>query len=34
MSTKSKLGIASATLVMLFTSSAFAQSVNSAATNK
>jgi F-type H+-transporting ATPase subunit c len=34
MSTKSKLALVSATLVTLFTSSAFAQTVNSPATNK
>jgi F-type H+-transporting ATPase subunit c len=34
MSTKSKLGLVSATLVTLFTSSAFAQTVNSPASNK
>ena len=34
MSTKSKLALASATLVTLVTSSAFAQTVNSPATNK
>ena len=34
MSTKSKLALVSATVVTLFTSSAFAQTVNSPATNK
>jgi F-type H+-transporting ATPase subunit c len=34
MSTKSKLALVSATLMTLFTSSAFAQTVNSPATNK
>src|SRR5260221_9240281 len=34
MSTKSKLALVSATLVTLFSSSAFAQAVNSPATNK
>jgi F-type H+-transporting ATPase subunit c len=34
MSTKSKLALVSATIVTLFTSSAFAQTVNSPATNK
>jgi F-type H+-transporting ATPase subunit c len=34
MSTKSKLALVSATLVTLFTTSAFAQTLNSAATNK
>jgi F-type H+-transporting ATPase subunit c len=34
MSTKSKLALVSATFVTLFTSSAFAQTVNSPATNK